>query len=197
MLGREVLREIARSALLSAVRYGFPLEFSFEEGYVVLIYKGRRTRYKVLELRELSGGVSGVGFALPGFEAYSARIAEVTGPPGSGFSLVFENIPAAVGLDLHFIPPAETDIWVRRFKLASRLIRAENPPEPLNKLHSLSLEVWSTPDGIDYLAKRGDTIGLWYIPFFKRVDFAMEIQEKLGLYRWGDTAREVRKLLGL
>ncbi|MEM0087484.1 MAG: hypothetical protein QXK85_00785 [Thermofilum sp.] len=197
MLKEEVLEEIARRALFSAVRYGFPLEFSVERGYVRLSYRGRVARYRVLELLDPSGRVSGIGFALPGLEAYSIRVAEAAALPEQEFSLVFENIPAAVGLDVRFMSPAETDIWVRRFKLAGKLARVESPPEPLEKLRSLGLEVWATPDGIDYAVGKEGVVGLWYIPLFNRTDFAMEVQEKLGVHRWGVTAEEVRRLLGL
>lgn len=197
MTAEELLGEIARRALLAAVGYGFPVEFTVEKGYVQLTYRGRRTRYKVLELYDPSGRVSGVGFAVPGLEAHSVRVAEAAGDDSRIFSLVLENIPAAIGLDAYFIPPAETDIWVRRFELAGRLKRVEAPPEPLSRLPSLGFEVWATPDELEYAVSLEGVVGLWYVPLFRRVDFAMEIQEKLGVRQWGAAAVEVKKLLGL
>lgn len=182
--------QVVTRALSEALLYGFPIEFRVERGRVKLRYKGKATHYVVLELRDLSDKVTGVGLALPGLETFHVKIAEIgEGEP----RLLWEDLPRAIGLDKNFLGWGETDLWTIRFKLRRQLRQATNMPEALRELEGLGLDVLTTPEELEYAVGRGEAIAFWYTPSFQRVDFAMELQERLGLVRWGELVLGVKE----
>ncbi|MCS7107578.1 MAG: hypothetical protein NZ902_05710 [Acidilobaceae archaeon] len=179
-----------RKALSRALLYGFPIDFQVDRGKVRIAYKGRAARYVILELRDPLGNVTGVGLAVAGLENFHVKIAEVgEGEP----RILWEELPRAIGLDKNFMGWGETDLWTIRFRLREKLRRAANPPAILSQLERLGLAVLTTPEELEYAVGTEEAIALWFTPTFQRIDFAMELQEKLGLVRWGELTEGVKE----
>ncbi|MEM0340456.1 MAG: hypothetical protein QXN05_04305 [Acidilobaceae archaeon] len=177
-------------ALRDAVLYGLPIEYRVSGKMVFLKSGSKKVVYKVLELRDLNGKLSGFALAIPGLEAFSVKIISLS---EEGFQIVWENIPLAVGLDRNFMSPAETDIWLRRFKLKDHLKELRELPEELTELKELGFTILSARDLLDYAVREERAVALWFNFLTKRVDLAMEVQDKMGLYKWGEKLEAVRK----
>ncbi|MCX8196445.1 MAG: hypothetical protein N3F67_05170 [Acidilobaceae archaeon] len=184
------VEEVVSRALSQALLYGFPIEFKVSGSVVTIRYKGRGVQYVVLELRDLSGKPSGVGLAVPGLEQFHVKIAELG---EDGAKVLWEELPKAIALDKKFMGWGETDLWIIRFKLRGQLREAKDPPEPLRELLGLGLKAYTSPEQLEYAVGSEGVIGLWYTPMTSRVDFAMEIQERMGLFRWGEALRGARE----
>lgn len=146
--------------------------------------------YRIVELRGLRGELTGLALAIPGLEAFSVKIVSFS---RSGAEIVWENLPLAVGLDRDFMSPAETDIWLKRFKSRGELEALEKAPESFTELREVGFDIYSTRDRLDYAVGEGDVIALWYNSLTGRIDLAMEIQEKMGLHRWGEKLEAVKQ----